>query len=365
MILQALSSAYGAVAAWRRRWYASNPSRRRALERPVVSVGNLTVGGSGKTPVVEYIARLLLEAGERPAILTRGYKRESSRGNVTVVSDHTRLLAGFGESGDEPLMLARALAGVPVLVGADRYDSGRIAEEKLGATVHVLDDGFQHVALARDVDLLLADEHDLQDRVMPAGRLREPLGAASAADAVLVTAAARVRLPPSLSLRRVAPERAVEVGVSGGGTADTTDEDATTDVARALGVNRAFSVVRELGAPVESGSSRIARNRPVFAIAGIARPERFFDDLRASGWQVAGTLAFRDHHAFTLADLRRIRAQAAAARARIVVTTAKDAVRLERLDLGETPVVVVPLVVTIEPADAFREWLLDRIRRAR
>ena len=131
------------------------PSRRRRLSQPVVSVGNLRVGGSGKTPIVAHIARLLLERGERPAILTRGYARRCRPDGVTVVSDGTTILAGIESAGDEPLMLARALPGVPVLVGANRYLSGRLAEERFGATVHLLDDGFQHLELARDVDLLL------------------------------------------------------------------------------------------------------------------------------------------------------------------------------------------------------------------
>ena len=181
-LIQTLSAAYSAAAAWRRAWYARDPSRRRRLTRPVVSVGNLRVGGSGKTPIVEYIARLLVEQGERPAVLTRGYGRRVARDGVTVVSDGTRVIADLDEAGDEPLMLARALPGVPVLVGADRYLSGLLAERRLDATVHLLDDGFQHLELARDVDLLLLAEEDLQDQPMPGGRLRERLEAATAAD---------------------------------------------------------------------------------------------------------------------------------------------------------------------------------------
>src|SRR5262249_9539708 len=160
--------AYGAAAAWRRRYYASQPSRRRRLARPVVSVGNLRVGGSGKTPLVEYIARLLLQNGHRPAVLTRGYARRVVRDGVTVVSDGAAVLSNLDSAGDEPLMLARSLPGTAVLVGADRYLSGVLAERRLGVTVHLMDDGFQHLELARDVDLLLASEDDLADRPLPA-----------------------------------------------------------------------------------------------------------------------------------------------------------------------------------------------------
>ena len=170
---------YGAAATWRRRWYSRDPARARRLTRPVISVGNLRVGGSGKTPVVAHLAQLLVERGERPAVLTRGYARVRPKAGVTIVSDGTRVLEDVAASGDEPFMLARALPGVPVLVGADRFASGLLAESQLGVTVHLLDDGFQHVCLARDIDLLLVDEADLNDHVLPAGRLREPLAHAA------------------------------------------------------------------------------------------------------------------------------------------------------------------------------------------
>src|SRR5262249_28741097 len=156
-----------------------------------VSVGNLRVGGSGKTPIVDYLARMLTESGERPAILTRGYARRVARDGVTIVPDGTHVVADLDTARHEPLMLARALPGVPLLGRADRYLSGTLAERRLGATVHLLDDGFQHLELAREVDLLLVSEDDLTDRPMPAGRLRERLDAASAADAALVTAGDR------------------------------------------------------------------------------------------------------------------------------------------------------------------------------
>jgi tetraacyldisaccharide 4'-kinase len=126
-----------------------------------------------------------------------------------------------------------------------------------------------------------------------------------------------------------------------------------------LGVNTAFTVTRTLGDPPGIGKDQL-----VFAVAGIARPERFFDDLRAAGWQVAGTLSFADHHRFTRRDVDRIRAEATAAGAPIVLTTAKDAVRLEALD-GGVPFAAVPLTARVEPAERFREWLMARVRRAR
>jgi tetraacyldisaccharide 4'-kinase len=330
-----LSTAYGAAAAWRRAWYTRDPRRQRRLDRPVISVGNLRVGGSGKTPIVEYIARMLVAAGERPAILTRGYARRVVRDGVTVVADGERIVADLDASGDEPLMLAQVLVGVPVLVGADRYLSGRLAERRLGATVHLLDDGFQHLQLARDVDLLLVSEEDVADRPLPSGRLRERLAAASAADAALVTAGY---------------------------------DSAAERIARGCGIARAFRVTRAIGAPRRIAGPRDTVVVPpasrVFVVAAIARPDRFVADIAAAGWEISGVLSFRDHHRFDARDVARIDAEARAKRSAIVLTTEKDAVRLAACALGDLPIAAVPLVVGVEPAEAFRAWLLARLASA-
>jgi tetraacyldisaccharide 4'-kinase len=335
VILSAVSALYGAIAV-QRRDYVGDASRQRRLRRPVISVGNLRVGGSGKTPTVGYLARLLVAAGERPAILSRGYARRHPSDGVTVVSDGHRILADVDHAGDEPLMLARMLPGVPVLVGTDRYLSGRLGEERLGVTVHLLDDGFQHVALFRDVDLLMADGVDLTDRVLPAGRLREPLSVARAADALLTIDAAEERID---TLRQV------------------------------LGVPTVFRVRRQLG-PVSwlrsAPTAQPSRETPLLAVAGIAQPQRFFDDLAAAGWCVAGTLSFPDHHRYEPADVQRIARAARNARAEAIVTTEKDAVRFEAVACSgnSLPFAVASLSVTIEPA-AFSEWLAVRLQDAR
>jgi tetraacyldisaccharide 4'-kinase len=335
-LIRTLSAAYGAAADWRRRWYAADPARRHRLERPVISVGNLRVGGSGKTPIVGYVARLLLEQGERPAVLTRGYGRRLVTPGVTVVSDGAAVLAGLDTAGDEPMLLARELPGVAVLVGADRYISGRLAEARLGATVHLLDDGFQHFELERDVDLLLVSEDDLTDLPLPAGRLREPLSAASNADAALVLA----------------------------GYASAAER-----IGRAFGVSPVFRVTRALGAPRMVAGARDSVVLPsgtrVFAVAGIARPERFFSDVVSVGWELVGSMTFRDHHRFGRRDVARIAAAATASSAAIVLTTEKDAVRLAVCNLGELPIASVPLQVGLEPADGFRDWLMARLRASR
>ncbi len=329
-----LSAVYAAVARTRRGYYERRPDRQRHLQRVVVSVGNIAVGGSGKTPAVAYIARLLVAAGERPAILTRGYRGTAGDGAGEGPSDGHRIRADVPRAGDEPLMLARAVPEAAVLVGADRYLAGLLAERGLDCSVHLLDDGFQHVRLHRDIDIVLVTPADLRDQVLPAGRLREDLSALARADAIVV---------------------------------NTNDDVDWAALAAATGARVMFQARTRLG-PVQTG----LKPAKVLAVAGIARPRRFFDLLSASGWHVAGELTFGDHHWFTRADLGRIVRAAREAGADLVVTTEKDLVRLLRFRPFPVPIAAVPLEMRIDlpvPARAgalpFGEWLAARLAAIR
>ena len=305
----------------RRQWVEHHPERRQHLARPVISVGNLSMGGTGKSPVVAAIAQWLVEHGERPAILSRGYGRADAPDGVVVVSDGTRVLEGVDRSGDEPLMLARQVPGAAVCVSPDRYLAGTLAEGQLGCTVHVLDDGFQHLQLARDLDVLVTTMGEIpKGRVIPMGRLREPMDAASRAQVLVVS--------------------------------DATAGAASTE-AWSLGISQSCGALRTLGTPVQAGS-RVGTGA-VIAVAGIANPSRFLDALRAAGTPVVESIAFPDHHRYSRADVDRIASKVQQAGADAVFTTDKDAVRFEAL--GELPFALyrVPLVVTFEPADALFE----------
>jgi tetraacyldisaccharide 4'-kinase len=308
----ALGAAYARVAALRRAWYA-HPGRTRRLAHRVISVGNLSLGGSGKTPVVAALARFLRQQGERPAILTRGYRRRGATEGVLVVSDGEHVLEPVERSGDEPQLLARTLPGVPVLVAADRFLAGTFAERHFGATVSILDDGFQHVQLERDVDLLLVSTDDLSDRVVPAGRLRESLETAKLADAVLVAGS----------------------------------EEEAVAVATTLNHSTTFRVTPKYHAAEEP--------QRVVAFAGIARPERFFNALRSLGYEVARELAFPDHHWYTARDIARIQDAARETSAPLIITTEKDAVRCP------LQCAVLGLSVDIEPAAEFERWLIAKL----
>ena len=304
----------------RRRRVERQPQHQRRLTRPVISVGNLSVGGTGKTPVVAEIAQRLVDAGERPSILSRGYARVDEVAGVVIVSDGRGIQATVERAGDEPLMLARQVPGAAVCVSPDRYLAGTLAEHQLGCTVHILDDGFQHIALARNLDVLVTTIGEIPNgRLMPLGRLREPIDAAARAHFLVVTDA-----------------------TSGAASAE----------AWSLGIQQSCGAARHLAAPVPIvGNRDPGAGIRVLAVAGIAHPQRFFAALKAADWKVVETMAFKDHHRYTVADLAAIDAKAKSANADVVFTTDKDAVRLEGLSLP-FGVCRVPLTVEFDPPDA-------------
>ena len=266
------------------------------------------------------VAAALRDAGERPAILSRGYGRRRAEDGVVVVRDRLGIRADLDRSGDEPLMLARELDGVAVLVSNSRFLAGRLAETQLACTVHVLDDGFQHFDLRRDADLVIVAQEDLDRPVtLPSGHLREPLDAASAADAFVAL-----------------------------------DGASLTGLAGPRPVWRARR--RQTGTPAME---------PVLAVAGIASPRSFFAALRASGWHLAGELAFRDHHRYTARDVSGIVSRARQAGASRVVTTDKDLVRLLPFRPFPLPIGAVPLTLDIDDEPSLVAWLLAVLEGAR
>ena len=331
-----LNRLYGSIAKQRRHWYTWQGESQRRLQQPVVSVGALAVGGSGKTPVASHVAMILKEIGERPSILSRGYGREQRLDGVVVVSDAQGVRSGLAEAGDEPMMLARALTDIRVLVSEDRYLAGRLAETKLEASVHVLDDGYQHFFLHRDVDLLLLSERDVNDaRTLPGGHLREPLETACHADALII---------------------------------ETADLDQARHFADRFDVEMAFHFMRVLKRPLDAETKEevaIDLDAPVLAVAGIALPEVFFAGLGQKGYTVTETLTFPDHHRLTTRDISQIGRLANVHNVEYVVTTEKDLVRFLPHAPFDFRLAAIPLAVSIEPSRLFRIWLGDRVQEVR
>jgi len=323
--LASLAALYGAGVGARLALFRAGIFRVRRAARPVISVGNLAAGGAGKTPFVRWLAGELLARGERPAILSRGYGRRS-RGLV-VVSDGAGTLAPPYLSGDEPAVLARALPRVPVVAAARRL---RAAERALAiapdVTLFLLDDGFSHVALSRDVDVVLLDATapDACGALLPAGRLREPLKSLARADFIVVTKAEQTDPGPAVALAaRYAPGVPVF--------------HAVTEVT---------CVFDGHGEPLRP---RDVAQRVAVAVSGLARPEAFAATLAALGIRPAAFLAFRDHVRYGGAEIGRIERAVEETGAGTIVTTEKDAVKLE--SICAVPLVTVAIRMRVVEPD--------------
>lgn len=295
----------------------------RRLSWPVISIGNLSTGGSGKTPLTIALAKALTARGLRVDVLSRGYGRKSQ---IAVRVNPEGMADDFG---DEPLLIARS-AAVPVYVAPRRYDAGLLAEAERSADarpgIHLLDDGFQHRQLARDVDILLLNRRDWRDGLLPAGNLREPLRSAFRAGVIAIP----VEEPElETALRMWGWEAPI------------------------------WRIVRTMETPAVSG--------PVAAFCGIARPDQFFEGLEDAGVKLAVRTAFPDHFAYRVRHLDSLAAAARKAGASALVTTEKDRLRLGGLTgaLPETmPLKTAGLKVRIEDEDTAIDWLEDLVRRS-
>jgi tetraacyldisaccharide 4'-kinase len=308
-----LTSLYGAAIALRNTLFDRGVLASRRLEQPVISVGNLSAGGAGKTPFVIALGELLKARGIRFAVLSRGYGRKTRGVRVVDPDGNAR------DFGDEPLLIARRL-GVPVIVGENRYAAGRAAEREFQPQLHILDDGFQHRSLARDFDIVLMTERDYYDRLLPSGRLREPLSSLARADALVLPAGLTVDHPTS---RR---DAACRVSLA------------------ALQQKPIWRIARELVLPTLPSA-------PV-VFCGIARPEQFFAQVRAAGIVPAAEVIFRDHHAYDRRDIERLLATRNRLGAGGFLTTEKDAVNLGGLQAQLEPLAIAKLTITLDhPAD--------------
>jgi len=303
---------YGAATQIRNHLYDRGILRARRLSQPVISVGNLSVGGSGKTPFVMLLGELLKSSNVQFDVLSRGYGRRNGR--VLAVDCN----GSPDEFGDEPLLIARRL-GCPVIVGKDRYRAGVFAEHTFGPQPHILDDGFQHRSLARDFDIVMLASQDLDDRLLPEGRLREPLRSLNRADALVLAEDFVASLPVSgkhiWKLRR--------------------------------------------GISLENSPLR-----PV-VFCGIARPRAFLEQLHQSGIREISSKFYRDHHRYSEGDIRDLIELKDKNKADGFITTEKDAINLEPLlqKLGE--VAIARVTMELEQPAAVLDTLLGVISKRR
>jgi len=331
--------AYRAAIRLRNALYDSGRLGVQRLPCPVISIGNLTVGGTGKSPLTSCIASLLRDSGYRVGVVSRGYRRKAAV-DPLLVSDGRALLADALSAGDEPYLIARDNPAVPVAVGADRVRAARLLLRAASPApeVIVLDDAFQHRRLARDLDLLLVDRHDPwgNGKMLPRGPLREPIASIARAHAVILTRSDG-QCPPSLA-------SALERFNPGAALFHCTMEP------------RAF--VRPDG---ETIGLAALKGFSVYAFSGIARPERFEEDLRALGVRLAGSRRFPDHHAFRPRDMEQVAAEARRAGADVLVTTEKDLVRIGQIPDSSLPLYALAIRVSFPKGRDLQPWLLDRL----
>lgn len=318
LILPPLSALYSAVTRTRLSLYQRGTFHTTKLDRPVISVGNMTVGGTGKTPLVELVSKIIARTGKEVCILTRGYGRRNPDRQV-IVSDGQTILATPAEAGDEPYLLATNLLGLAaVICSADRISAGRDAIEVFGTECFVLDDGFQHLRLARDLNIVTVDATNPWGggQLLPYGRLREPLTGLSRADCVVLTRC---------------------------------DQASNLDPLR--------EQIRDLihGRPIFESTMKPRRSRlpsgPVAAFCAVGNPQSFFAQLKAAGYAVVVEKAFRDHHSYTQKEIDDLVDTAARAGATSLITTAKDAVKLRALQFS-LPYHVFEIEIAIEDEEA-------------
>lgn len=303
-----LSWVYGAAVAARNALYDAGVFAVRRVGTPVISVGNITAGGTGKTPLVEAIVGMLLRAGAKPAVLSRGYRRATS--GTVEVSDGVRVLADADAAGDEPAQIARKFPGCVVVVDEDRVRGAREIERRHRTDAIVLDDGFQHRALGRDLDVVVLGA--ASERLLPAGNGREPERSLRRAD-FLVLGGGRDHVPAAAAGKPCARMRHEIERFSGPAAA------------------------ADIGAPApDIGARRLAAGRFV-AFCGIGNPGSFRATLAGQGLEPAALLEFPDHHRYDAGDLDRIEAERRRAGAQYVVTTEKDASRLAGRSMPAAP----------------------------
>ena len=323
-VLFGISIVYGLGMRLRAWLYANSWISSRSLPCTVVSIGNLTAGGTGKTPMTIFIAQYIRDRGYAVAVISRGYGGQlETQGGI--VSDGASILVGPEQAGDEPYLLARSLLGIPVLVGRRRYATGMLAVNRFSPDVIVLDDAFQHLRLQRDFDLVLLDSRSPfgNGHLLPRGLLREAPAALKRAHAIIYTRGRQSQRP----------DRSYRIPVN-----------------RPVFVTRHQSVIRSTGAEgkgwiTQSSSLTPLRAKKAVAFAGLADNQQFFEMLRQSDCQLVQTFAFSDHHHYTRLDMDAIGAAARQAGADLVVTTGKDSVKLDRSFPWPLPVVVIDVQI--------------------
>jgi len=340
IIAHILSFIYLGVVTLRNRLYDHNIFKEIKLPCPVISVGNITVGGTGKTPCVIMLAQMLKKNGFQPAVISRGYGGRSTE-SVNIVSDGDKILLDSKTAGDEPFLMANVLKGIPVITGAKRIITGQGAIDKFGADVLICDDAMQHRQIFRDVNLVLWDNGNLKGNyhVLPRGKLREPIKSIRRASAILLTRA---------------------------------DEDVKLDtkIEDMIKADRIpiFSSVHQ-PEDIISGDERVQkpvtelRDKKIYAFCGIANPDSFEKTLLAAGARILSFQIFPDHHQYSAKEIEKIKKDLLQSGADYLITTQKDAMRL--LNHPEFLKIIFILRIKMQiktSAQSFENFIMEKVK---
>ncbi len=338
------SRLYGLGVAARLYLYKKGRLKQKKLPCFVISVGNITVGGTGKTPMTVYLAEQLKKMGRKPVVVSRGYKGEY-KGSCEIVSDGETIFCTAGAAGDEPFMMAQRKE-FPVVVGRNRVLAGNLAVKRFNCDVIVLDDGFQHLKAARDLDLVLMDGTDPLGncRLLPAGRLREPPGRAlSRADALIFTRTSQTdkaidKLPDHLAIKKNLP-------------CFTTFHSPFIQHYKSCRIpnNESFPDLHDL------------RGKKALLFSGLARNAYFFQSVKAAGIIIVSHLEFKDHYRYKKADIKQINRKAVQKEADLILTTEKDWSKLNLNNQWTTDIAVVGIRICFHNPDAFNTFLKEKL----
>ncbi|MCU0598466.1 MAG: tetraacyldisaccharide 4'-kinase [Desulfobacterales bacterium] len=349
-VLYLLSRLYGWGVGLRSSIYDAGFVRQKKLPCRVISIGNLTVGGTGKTPMTIYVARMLQDLGLRTAVISRGYKGAMER-QGGIVSDGKTVFSGVETAGDEPLMMARSLRGIPVIVGRNRFNAGMLAIRDFSADVVVLDDGFQHRRLHRDVDLVLIDDKTFlgNGHLLPRGILREPPSVLARSHACVLTRSPKNPTGHFENLHQMFPGKEIFRAFHTPYIHGLFPED-PHDFAKQSPL-------------VKPGDFSFLRNSSVFIFSGIAKNKEFQEMVKEKVKSVRGCREYPDHHFYTRGDMENIIGLAGQSGAEAIITTEKDFSRLGgRIQIPSNLVVIGVKISFGEDGERFSRFIQNRVQ---
>ena len=333
IISSLLSLIYRSLVTIRNFFYGANILSTKSLECKVISIGNITVGGSGKTPTVEYISNLLQSKGHKVGIISRGYKRKSKA--TLIVTDGRNKPESWEHVGDEPFLLAHKLENIPIVVGASRYKSGSVMIEKFQPDVILMDDGFQHLSLHRDLDIVLVNSKDIRSdhKLIPKGKLREPISNLNRADLIIISKS-NIHQPSNYLINKI-------------------ESFNRPTIYNEIQIEDLLQYKSNKSNELE----KIA-NKKVYLFSALGDNESFKKIMDNTDAEIVGHSKYLDHHHYTLDDLKDIEQKATKCHAEFLITTEKDLVKINFRN-NKIDIYAARMTMLFKPENLFSEYIED------